>query len=227
SLRRGHAWARPLALAATGAAVTAVTTYVVVLGGSAPYAFAGWSADPTSAAAGELQSAQAVCLARIQQAAQVVTQTGAKQGDAAALAGLAPVLSDVRGPFTATVFAGSSTARVLCLSAPGAVSLRWGMHGPVAPAPGQITVGQVGYAARDGQALTMAFGQTGTGVTGVTLNLDDGQHIATSTGSSMFVAWWPGQSGIASATVASADGTTTQPLGVPGPQSPPPGTAKG
>jgi hypothetical protein len=101
----------------TGVAATVSALFVV--GGGDQYAFAGWSASPTTPGNGQLSTAVAVCRARLAQAEQLAPSN--KTTDAGSLV---PQLSDVRGPYTVTVF-GNGARSALCISAPGATGLRW------------------------------------------------------------------------------------------------------
>ena len=207
---------------ATGVAATVST--LVIAGGSAPYAFAGWSAAPTAPATGQLTAADADCQARLAQAVQAPPSN--KSADAASLV---PELNDVRGPYTVTVYGDGGQGGALCVSAPGAISLRF-FGGSDAPAgPGAIAVDQVGFLSRDGQAYTLVVGQTGAGVTGVSLALGNGSDVTATSGHGFFVAWWPGTQSITSAAVTTAGGVATQQLDLPAPpvapKAPPPAGA--
>jgi hypothetical protein len=59
---------------------------------------------------------------------------------------------------------------------------------------------------------TLVDGRVASGVTGVTLVLDDGQNVVTTVADGWFVAWWPDSAGATSAQVTSAGGTTTESL---------------
>ena len=211
-----------VALGGASAGVATAVTVALSVGGTAPNAFAGWSADPTSPAAGQLQSADAVCQARFAQAGPPTNRPApAGQPSNQTVTGpLEPLLSDVRGPFTATVFGAGGGATAICLSTPDAVSLRWLTNPPEVPAPRTIAVGQVGYMVREGQPYTMVWGTTGTDVSRVTLTLDDGSTVTPTVGNGLFLAWWPGSNGVASASISSSSGPSVQPLDIPGPSVP-------
>ena len=73
---------------------------------------------------------------------------------------------------------------------------------------------------------TLAEGQIQPDVTGVTLVRSDGTDVQATTGGGWFVAWWPGSQDVPSAEVTTPSGTTTEPLNLGSPPSPPlPGTA--
>ena len=59
---------------------------------------------------------------------------------------------------------------------------------------------------------TLVDGRVATGVTAVTLVLDDGQDVVTTVADGWFVAWWPESASATSAQVTSASGTTTESL---------------
>jgi hypothetical protein len=204
----------PLAIIGTTGAAVVAATLVAVFGGTEPYAFAGWTAAPTAPAAGQVQDAQAVCQERLDQVGSTPKGTP--------IPPLTPMLEDVRGPYTITVFGDHGNDLALCISAPGSESLRWVISPTPPQTPMDIAVDQVSFLVRDGQPYTLAMGRVGPGVTGVTLGLDDAQSIRATTGNGLFVAWWPGDQGIRTATVNSATGATIQPLNLPGPQVPPP-----
>ena len=200
----------PLAIIGTTGAAAVAATLVAVFGGSEPYAFAGWTAAPTAPVAGQLHDAQAVCQARLDQLGSTPKGTPVPP--------LTPTLADVRGPYTVTVFGDQSNDLALCISAPGAESLRWVISPTPAQTPVGIAVDQVSFMVRDGQPYTLVVGRVGPSVTGVTLRLDDAENIKATTGNGLFVAWWPGSQGIQSATVTSVTGSATQPLNLPSPQ---------
>jgi len=59
---------------------------------------------------------------------------------------------------------------------------------------------------------TLVEGRVASGVTGVTLVLDDGQHVVTTVADGWLVAWWPGDGGATSAQVTNSSGLSTEPL---------------
>jgi hypothetical protein len=204
----------------TGVAATVST--LALVGGNEQYAFAGWSASPTAPATGQLANADAACKARFAQ----LPPSSNKGADAGSLV---PELSDVRGPYTVTVFGNSTESGALCITTPdGNSALRWLVWSGEPVGTGAIAVDQVSVLAHGGQPYTLVEGRTGDGVTGVTLALGDGTDVTATSGNGVFVAWWPGSQSITSATVATANGDTTQTLNLPGPgipsssKSPPP-----
>jgi hypothetical protein len=184
--RRGLA-----ALGVSGAA--AAGGAAILLASSAAPAFAGWSARPTAPRPGQLTAAQQSC--------------GAGAGT--------PILTDTRGPYTASVYANGST----CLEGNG---VEIGDSGDAAGTTSAIAAGAVelnGFGESDssGQALTMVDGPTGAGVTGVTITRSDGSSVQATVTDGWYLAWWPGTQRAVTAQVASSSGTGTQsfPAGPP------------
>lgn len=180
----------------------------------APTTFLGWSAAPTTPAIGQLTAADTSCQTSLVQLPPI------KKGTAGV--SLVPELNDVRGPFTVTVFGDGTQNEALCLPTSNAppssnAAIRWFATSGTPPSPGMIVVDQVSYSTRDGQPYTLVVGRIGTGVTGVTLSLTNGDNVTTRSGSGLFVAWWPGSQPITSAVVAMASGTSTRMLNLPGP----------
>ncbi len=157
-------------MALAGATATAATvSSLVLVGGSEQFAFAGWSPSPTPPASGQLTSADAGCRAHLAE----IPQSSDKGTDPTSLV---PELSDVRGPYTVTVFGGGTgSSALLCITTPdGNSALRWVMQSGAPVSTGAIAVDQVSILAREGQPYTLVEGHTGDEVTGVTLVLGDG-----------------------------------------------------
>jgi hypothetical protein len=195
----------------TAAAAAAAAVLVVGLGPRASEAFAGWTATPTTPAAGQLTSAETACRQRLD---SMPTPPGAiANAPAVNTGGLDPVLADTRGPFTFVIFAGPRSS-ASCISGPGFTSTSATSSSPALAAvpAGHIAASAEYHTARAGHAYSFAEGHTGAGVTAVTLVLSDGIRVQTSAADGWFVAWWPGSSQVTSATVTSAQGTITQHL---------------
>jgi len=202
----------------TAAAATAAVL-LIDLGPRAPAAFAGWSAKPTAAAADQISSAEAGCRQQLESA-----PGGPAGAPAPAMPTNLPVaLTDVRGPFTFVVFA-DDTHTATCISGPQFASVAGSGSSQPAPAPSasQIAVRQSQHSSRAGSAYSFVEGRVGSAVTGATLALSGGGHVQATVQNGWFVAWWPGNAGIASATVTTASGTSTQALSTPGAPTPPP-----
>jgi hypothetical protein len=168
--------------------VAAAVTAVVILGSGAAPAFAGWQPTPTTPAAGQLAQAAQAC--------------GQGLGT--------PVLTDSRGPYTAAIYADSTTSH-LCLSGNG-VSMAQSQQTVTAP---QLAAGQVelaGDGTRDsaGDDLTLVDGRTGAGVTAVTIERSDGSSVQATVVGGWYLAWWPGTVAATSAEVTTASGTSTE-----------------
>ncbi len=173
------------ALGATG--IAAAVAAVVTLGSSAAPAFAGWQATPTSPAPGQLAQAAQAC--------------GQALGS--------PVLTDSRGPYTASIYADSTTSD-LCLSGNGvSMSSRSTSAAPVSVAAGQIDLDGGGTRDSAGNALTLVDGRTGAGVTAVTIKRSDGSSVQATVADGWYLAWWPGTVTATNAEVTTASGTST------------------
>ena len=133
-----------------------------------------------------------------------------------------PELSDVRGPYTVTVFGnGTASGALLCITTPdGNSALRWLMQSGTPVSAGAIAVDQISILARESQPYTLVEGRTGDGVTGVSLVLGNGSKVTATSGNGVFLAWWPGSQSITSAIVSTATGVSTQTVNVPGPGIP-------
>jgi hypothetical protein len=173
-------------------AAAAVAGAVVLLGSSAAPAFAGWTSSPTTPRPGQLAAAR-----------QCATGSGT------------PVLTDTRGPYTASIYADGAT----CLQGNG-IEISGGGGGNAADAAaGTIELNGAGESDSDGHALTMVDGRIGSGVTGVTITRSDGSSVQATVKNGWYLAWWPGSEHAVTARVASANGTSTQsfPTGPPQP----------
>lgn len=176
------------AFGALGAAgIAAAAGVIVALGSGAAPAFAGWKSTPTVPAPGQL--------------AQAAQECGQNLGN--------PVLTDSRGPYTAAIYDNGDTSDV-CLSGNG-VSLSsesTSVSTDSVPA-GQIQSGGGGQRDAVGNALTLADGRIGAGVTAVTLELSDGSTVQATVSDGWYMAWWPGNVTAAKAAITTASGTDT------------------
>ena len=175
-------------IGAVGAAGTAAVIAVVVsLSSGAAPAFAGWQATPTTPTPGQLAQAAAAC--------------GQGLGS--------PVLTDARGPYTASIYSESNTSD-LCLTGNSvSMSASSTTAGPVSVAAGEIQF--LGGGTRDatGNALTLADGRTGAGVTAVTIELSDGSTVQATVEGGWYLAWWPGGLTATNAQITTASATST------------------
>jgi hypothetical protein len=221
------------AVLTAGAAAAAVL--IVGLGPRAPAAFAGWTAKPKAVAASQTDGAVAGCAQRLaaiptSPAARNVARATGHPMSLPTVGALTPVLSDVRGPFTFIVFANAdASATASCITGPGFTSASEDRSvGPQpAVATNGISVTWVAHTARAGQAYSFLEGHAGAAVTAVTLDLADGSTVQTTTDNGWFVAWWPGSVSAASATVTTAQGTSTATLPAPAVTAGPPAPAGG
>jgi hypothetical protein len=173
------------ALSATGVAAAVAT--LVALGSSAAPAFAGWQSTPTTRAAGALTPPAQAC--------------GQDLGS--------PVLTDSRGPYTASIYADSTTTDV-CLNGDGvSMSSHSTTVAPISVAAGQITFRGGGMRDSAGNALTLIDGTAGAGVTAVTIELSDGSSVQATVTDGWYLAWWPGAVTATNAEVTTVSGTNT------------------
>jgi hypothetical protein len=173
------------ALSATGLAAALAT--IVALGSSAAPAFAGWQSTPTTPAAGPLNPPVQAC--------------GQDLGS--------PVLTDSRGPYTASIYANSTTTDV-CLNGDGvSMSSHSTTATPTAVAAGQIQFRGGGMRDSAGNALTLIDGHAGAGVTAVTIDLSNASSVQATVTNGWYLAWWPGAVTATNAEVTTASGTNT------------------
>jgi hypothetical protein len=236
-----------LGMGAVGAATAG--TVLAVLGGAAP-AYAGWSAAPTALPTATPSSqASQNCLNALpsDQPGGLGLGSGTWQSE----------LTDVRGPFTvalfqndgayAACFTGSNFTEVTMVtadnsSAANAQSANGAVRslGSSGPAGGMSSVSVGGTSSGDLQNVvqthqtttadgpyTLVDGRVASGVTGVTLVLDNGQDVVATVADGWLIAWWPADTTATSALVTTTSGTTTETLlqsadkGAPGPSAPP------
>jgi hypothetical protein len=231
--RRGPAAPAVLGVAAVGAA-TAGSALAVVLGGAAP-AYAGWSSTPTAApsTSPSPQAAQS-CLTALPTDLPSGSQLGTGYWQS--------VLTDQRGPFTvalfqnngayAACFTSSSFTEVTQVAADDsgtthAQSVNGQVHtsGGGAPSGSMSSVSVGGTASGDisnfvqthlsttaDGPYTLVEGRVASGVSGVTLVLDNGQDVVATVADGWVVAWWPGDVTATSAQVTNSSGTSSEPL---------------
>jgi hypothetical protein len=153
-----------------------------------------------------------------------------------------PVLSDERGPFTVVLFqnAGAYAACFTSASfteitqvaadsssATNAQTANGTVHtsGPGGPGGGMSSVSVGGTSSGDisnfvqthlsttaDGPYTLVEGRVASGVTSVTLVLDNGQDVVATVADGWLVAWWPGDNAATSAQVTNASGTSTEAL---------------
>jgi hypothetical protein len=175
------------AIGALGATGLAAVAAIVTLGSSAAPAFAGWQSTPTTPAPGQLAQAAQAC--------------GQDLGN--------PVLTDSRGPYTASIYADSTTSD-LCLSGNGvSMSSSSTTAAPTSVAAGQIQPGGSGTRDSAGNSLTLVDGRTGAGVTAVTIERSDGSSVHATVANGWYLAWWPGTITATNAEITTASGTST------------------
>ena len=226
---RRHRGVAPAALGATAVgAAAAGTALVVALGGAAP-AYAGWSAAPTAASSSPSSQADQSCLGALSSDQPGAGQLGSGPWQ--------PLLTDVRGPFTVALyqndsayigcFTSSSFTQVTQVSSDGDTSngvVRVSGSGSSGPSQSlsTVTVGsttsgdlqnvvQSHLSTADGP-YTLVDGRVASGVTGVTLVLDNGQDVVATVADGWLLAWWPSDAAATSSQVTNASGTTSETL---------------
>jgi hypothetical protein len=185
--------------ALAGATATAGTLAVVIsLGAGASNAFAGWSPKPTKPAPGQLAAASAAC-----------------QHSQSSVGGLPLAVADARGPFTFSVYANSEST-ISCIQGPSFVALSQSQSSnPVNVPADQVQLASAHRSDRGGKAFGFAYGRTGSGVSAVTLVLDDGTDVQATVANGWFIAWWPSSHQLASAKLTTPAGSSTQKFDLP------------
>ena len=224
-------------LASAGAAGAVLS---VVLGGAAP-AYAGWSAAPTAASSSPSTSAAASCQSQLttMPSGPGASSLGSGPWENVLTDVRGPftvALFQNDGAY-ASCFTSSSFTQVSMVSSGGSAGAAAGST-RISASPGEsVRVGNGGgpggmssvslgggttsgdltqvtqshLSTSDGP-YTLVDGRVASGVTGVTLVLDDGQNVVSTVADGWFVAWWPDSAGATAAQVTSAAGTTTESL---------------
>lgn len=228
---RPHRGAAPAALGATAVgAAAAGTALVVALGGAAP-AYAGWSAAPTAASSSPSSQADQSCLG--------VLSSGQPTGGQLGSGPWQPVLTDVRGPFTVALyqndsaymgcFTSASFTQVTQVSSDrgtsnGVLKVSGSGSGSGSPSQSLSTVTVSGTTSGDLQNVvqshlstadgpyTLVDARVASGVTGVSLVLDNGQDVEATVADGWLLAWWPSDAAASSSQVTNASGTSSETL---------------
>jgi hypothetical protein len=228
---RRHRRAVPAALGATAlGAAAAGTALVIAFGGAAP-AYAGWSAAPTAASSSPSSQAGRSCLGALSSDQPAGGELGSGPWQ--------PLLTDVRGPFTVALyendsaymgcFTSSSFTQVTQVSSDGDTSngvlkVSGSGSGSGSPSQGLSTVTVAGTTSGDLQNVvqshlstadgpyTLVNGRVASGVTGVTLVLDNGQDVVATVADGWLLAWWPSDATATSSQVMNASGATSETL---------------
>ena len=239
---RRHRRAVPAAFGTTAVgAAAAGTALVVALGGATP-AYVGWSAAPTAASSSPSPQADQSCLGALSSDEPVGGKLGSGPWQ--------PLLTDVRGPFTVALyqsdsaymgcFTSSSFTQVTQVSSDGDTSngvlkVSGSSSGSGSPSQGLSTVTVGGTTSGDLQNVvqshlstadgpyTLVDGRVASGVTGVTLVLDNGQDVVATVADGWLLAWWPSDAAATSSQVTNGSGTTSEILvsSTKGPPTPP------
>jgi hypothetical protein len=231
---RTHSPRTRLVLSGSGVAAIATAAGIAVstIGPGVQSAFASWSPTPTTPASGQVTSAEATCSTAVGVLANHPLPVSEAPGPFANV-GWQPTAEDVRGLFTLVSYegtAGSTTDVAACLS--GGSSWSVGPQVLMAetdPASSLSASGVANEAATWNIASgdTVALGQVGSAVTGVTLSLSDGTQLVTTVGNGYFTAWWPSNATMLSADVTTAQGTTNEAIPASASDGFPSATAEG
>lgn len=187
----------PLVLSAAGASAAAAGAVAIAsLGTGAAPAFAGWTAKPTRASAAEVASANADCQAQ------------------SPISGLPLQLTDVRGPFTFSIYADDESSAT-CITGPSFAAVA-SSHASLqqTPPPDKISF-DFHSTTREGQPFSFAEGRAADGVSAVKLTLADGTSIDATVANGWFVAWWPSLQTVKSADITTPTGVSTQTFPTP------------
>lgn len=175
-----------VAVGGAGISAVAAAIIVVVLSGSAAApAFAGWTARPTVALKQQIIAATRRC-------------------------GLTdPTLVEVRGPYTAAVFA-SKAGGSACVLGPSMwdVSSVGGVQAP----DNRFKPDQIGLAGGtgtdgEGHAYTLLTGRVGSAVRSVVIHRSNHSDVIASVRDGWYLAWWPARTRAVSATVTTTHGS--------------------
>ena len=199
---RTHSWRPRFAIGGGVATIVGTVAAILTLAGGASSAFAGWSAQPTTASPAQLQAAQSYCSANIPDPNTTTQQ-----------------LVDSRGPYTIIVYAGAARSTQtynFCTVGPGLRNASgWTSYPPVTPADGRLFLWSDYTATDNGQDYGTMIAQAGPDLTGANLTLTDGTMVTATVQNGWVVAWWPGSGHVASAQLATATRTETQTFNYP------------
>jgi hypothetical protein len=209
----------PVALSVAGGVAFAVD----FVGSGAPAAFADWTATTTTPPASQLAAADSSCIHSYGLLSQSVPSAVRTLGpDSGPPESMPPLrITDSRGPYELLLYSDQSSSFV-CFWAQesGFLSLGGGSETQPPSATHSIGVPVVPFTRNaDGSGYTMAYGNAGSQVTGVTLNLSDGTSVEATVQNGLFAAWWPSRTDVASAVVTTSDGTYHQDFGDIGPNN--------
>jgi hypothetical protein len=217
---------------------TATSVVLLTVGPGVQDAFASWTPTPTSPSNGQIAAAETTCLGALVTMALTGNSANDKPTFIATPSAWQAEVADVRGSFTLVAYQatdGTTTNSASCLSGGSSWSagpqimlsngegatIGGGPSSGAGPTQGQATVstsdsapspGTIGGLSTNWNSSSnddVAVGQAGSGVTDVTLILNDGTSVTTTVANGYFAAWWPGDSATASADVSTTQGTST------------------
>ena len=196
---RQRSWRPRLAIGGGMTAAAATVAAVLTLAGGTTTAFAGWSAQPTTASTAQLQTAETAC------------------GGSAS--GFSQELVDARGPYTILVYespAGSTQTYRFCTDGPYfESSYSWTTSPPATASADQLHLWSDDTAGDNQHPYGIVIAQAGAGVTAANLTLTDGTVVTATVQNGWVIGWWPGSGHVASAQLATPTGTQTQTFNYP------------
>jgi hypothetical protein len=221
-------------LAGLAAATTAASLTLIEVGGTTPatsvksstpaYALATWTARPTPADPAQITAAEANCSPASDQAGAARPAPGEKQGPLQFGGPWSPVLVDTRGDLTLTLYSDGNDT-VACLASPSVISLNpidSSGERPVTDNTASLDKVIIRKLAA-GDVYTVGVGRTGSSVTAVGLQLQDGSEVTATVGNGRFIAWWPEGHGVKGLSITTKTGTADYPVDQsfarPGPQA--------
>lgn len=172
------------------AGVAAGLIAVFSLGSGAATAFAGWTPHPASTLPAGVDAETFACNSHLG----------------------TPVLTDVRGPYVAQIFADNAVC--LYTTSKTVTSASYYTRGESLPssteaAPSEVSFIEAGSEYSATNQLVLGYGHVGAGVTSVSLQLTDGTTVQATVADGWYLAWWPGTATEKSAQINTASGTKT------------------
>jgi hypothetical protein len=171
---------------------------------------AAWSATPTKPARGQTAAAEASC----QRTLKLVNSLHPNLPNASRPQHWREVVAQTRGAFTLIVYkATSGDFNVQACLTNGATDRDAQMTGTYLKSPGSIAPNTIMAAGvGSGESYSVAIGQAGSAVTGVTFVMTQGTHtvrIVAPVSHGIYALWWPGDKLTQSVQVTTRRGTAT------------------
>ena len=198
---RTRGWRPRLAIGGGVAAIAGTVAAVLSLAGGASTAFAGWSAQPTTASPAQLQAAKSYCSGNIpnpdHQRSSWSTAAARTRSSSTRAGRVHTDLQLLHGG-------------AVCGTRPAGPAIP-----PVTPAAGQLFLWIDHTSTDNGQPYGTMIAQAGRRRDGANLTLTDGTVVTATVQNGWVVAWWPGNGHVASAQLTTPTGTQTQTFNYP------------